>query len=206
MAMLAHTPAAQAWAICRSTNSTGPARRRSRQRIAPQVTSPTVHSTRYVVWSCHVRPRHHLREQAQDEHRQAVPHPQHAPVLQHLGVVRLAEHPRRGSSPARSAGSTPPRRPGTPPGRRPARRPWGSAAPAASAGTSGRSAPGRGRPVDQQPRAGPAPARAPAAGVDRVGRLERRPAGEHSYRIAPSAYTSAAGVRSLRPVACSGAM
>ena len=46
VAMLAHTPAAQAWASCRSTNNTGPARRRSRHRIVPQAIRPTVQSTR----------------------------------------------------------------------------------------------------------------------------------------------------------------
>ena len=39
-------------------------------------------------------PRQRVGQQTHQEDGQAVPHPQHAPVLQHRRVMRLAQHPR----------------------------------------------------------------------------------------------------------------
>ena len=89
-AMLIMLPA-QTWAICRSTNVTGPRGGAGPRRSPPRRRGRRSRARRTASGDVDLSPLQHVRSATQiDQQHQAVPHPQQAPVLQHRGVVRLA--------------------------------------------------------------------------------------------------------------------
>ena len=186
--LIATIPEPQTWASCRSTKLIGPPWRRIAQKSAAQAPRPTVKSSDVGPAGRHPGQRQRVGRPEEDQQGDAVVDPELAPVLEHRGVMGLAQQPARPGAEAGRAGRD---RLVAEEGLQVVGHRRGASdsdARAASAGTAGRSSPGRGGPAGLSTRGGTGSCSSTSIIVS-IGRggLERRAAGEHVVEDRPQA-------------------